>query len=262
MSVTVTPSDLRSLRDSGAEDPVLYVNFDVDEEPELDVWAGAHVDNDHVVITRAALEDWLGDDWADGDIREYLPELQETADGIIAEHFPEPPSTHFTVWVVNDTSSLGGDNCEVEVKADAPHTYYEGDEKRISWESTGDPLLQHVTSVDARDGDIDDAIREAEELLEAAGWRIAGRWDAVDTAYIAEVERSDPDETWTLQQAADHMGADRTDTASKALRRLGVEAVGRAPGRGGQSIYSAVEVMYAHATRPGRGARTDLKDAE
>lgn len=169
-------------------------------------------------------------------------------------------TTHFTVWVCNDPSSLEGSNCDVEVKADKPLAYYD-DEQRISWESTGDPLLRAVTSVDARDGDIDQALREAKGMLEEAGWEITGKWEALADAYVAEVERSNPDETWTLQQAADHMDA-TSDTASKALRRLGVTMVGRAPGRGGQAIYNAAEVMYAHATRPGRGARTDLKGSD
>ena len=76
------------------------------------------------------------------------------------------------------------------------------------------------------------------------------------------MERADSLETWTLQQAADHMGAASTNTAQRALKRLGIEPVGRAAGRGGQNLYQVAEVMYAHATRPGQGARTDLKDNE
>jgi hypothetical protein len=47
-----------------------------------------------------------------------------------------------------------------------------------------------VTTVDAKDGDIDDAIVEARHLMESAGWRIAGDWDATDNAYIVTVERA------------------------------------------------------------------------
>ncbi|MCG6493454.1 hypothetical protein [Kitasatospora sp. A2-31] len=169
--------------------------------------------------------------------------------------------THFTAWLVNDVSCLAGDNCDVTVLPDEAHDYDNDGEEVISWVSTGTDVFQAETTVDARDGDINQAIREAEQLLEDAGWRITGSWEAVDNAYVAEVERWDSDETWTLQQAADHMGAASTDTASKALRRLNVTTVGRAPGRGGQSIYNTAEVMYAHATRPGRGARTDLMES-
>jgi hypothetical protein len=171
-------------------------------------------------------------------------------------------TTHFTAWVTSAPDCLDGDNCDVTVLPDEANTYYDGDEETVSWESTGTDVFQAATSVDARDGDIDQAIREAKELLENAGWRVTGTWAAVDTGYVAEVERWDPDETWTLQQATDYMGAATTKVAAQALRRLGVEAVGRAPGRGGQSIYTTAEVMYARATRPGQGARTDLKDAE
>ncbi|MDH6710937.1 hypothetical protein P3T27_007688 [Kitasatospora sp. MAA19] len=82
---TVTAALLRQLLDSSAENPVLYVSADSDT-PELDVWAGALVDNGTVVITRTELTDWLGDDWTDADLREYLPALQETADSITGAH--------------------------------------------------------------------------------------------------------------------------------------------------------------------------------
>ncbi|MFE6868291.1 hypothetical protein ACFVFS_17215 [Kitasatospora sp. NPDC057692] len=170
---------------------------------------------------------------------------------------------HFTAWLVNDRSALESDNCDVTVLPDRPLIYIEdadGEEVEvINWESTGTGVFHAVTNVDARHGDDEDAIRETEQLLEEAGWRITGKWEPLDTAYVTEVERWDSDEMWTLQQAADHMGATSAKVAAQALRRLGVEAVGRAPGRGGQSIYNAAEVMYVHATRPGQGARTDLK---
>jgi hypothetical protein len=252
MSLTVTPADLRSLLDSGAEDPVLYVNFDVDEEPELDVWAGAYVDNDNVVITRTDLVDWLGDDWTDDDITEYLPELQDTADSIAPA-----PGPHFTAWLTTTRSELDGDDCDVTVLADDVAGWKKG---KPDWSSTGDLLFHALTGIDASDGDHDEAADRAEDLLAEAGWSTAGSWEATDTGYIITVERADQNETWTLTEAANHMGAASTDTASRALRRLGVEKVGRAATAGGQSIYNAVEVMYAHATRPGRGARTDLKD--
>ncbi|MFG2913370.1 hypothetical protein ACGF0D_10825 [Kitasatospora sp. NPDC048298] len=254
MPVTVTPNDLRNLLDSGAEDPVLYVNFDVDEEPELDVWAGAYVDNDHVVITRAALEDWLGDDWTDDDITEYLPKLQETADGIAPA-----PAPHFTAWLVNDRSCLDGDDCDIAVLADQVAGWKKG---KPDWSSTGNPLFHALTGITASDGDDEEAIDRAEELLAEAGWSTDGFWEAVDTGYVVTVERADPDETWTIDEVTTHIGAGSTGSARKTLSRLGVEAASRAPGRAGQSIYSTAEVMYAHATRPGRGARTDLHDAE
>jgi hypothetical protein len=168
--------------------------------------------------------------------------------------------THFTAWLVNDLSALDGNNCDVSVMADEAYIYAEDDEgieEVTHWESTGEPIFQAVTDTDARTGDDEQAQREARKLLQDAGWEIVGDWEAVTTAYVVEVRR-DADETWTLQEAAEHMGATSTGTASRALRRLGVTLAGRAPSRGGQAIYNAAEVIYAHATRPGRGARTDL----
>lgn len=70
-------------------------------------------------------------------------------------------------------------------------------------------------------------------------------------------------ERWTLTEAAEHLGhtgPNATGSARRTLSRLGVKAVGRQPGRGGESEYDAYEVRRAHAARPGRGARTDLAD--
>ncbi|WP_354643913.1 hypothetical protein [Kitasatospora camelliae] len=253
-SLTVTPANLRKLLASGADNPVLFVNRDVDYEPELAVWDAAYVDKDTIVITLPELIDWLGDDFTDDDAAEYLPELQETVDEI------EPaPGPHFTAWVTTTPSCLAGDNADVVVLADTFAGYRRG---KVEWESGGGEVFTAVTEVDAREGDDADAIRESEELLEAAGWRITGDWEGLDPGYIATVERQDEAETWTLQQATDHMKAANTNTAQRALKRLGIEPVGRAPGRGGQNLYLTVQVMYAHATRPGQGARTDLKDTE
>ena len=71
-------------------------------------------------------------------------------------------------------------------------------------------------------------------------------------------------ETWTLTQVAAHLGfggtsATAAGSARKQLSRWGITAVGRAPGRGGESLYDADQVRVAAEQRPGRGARTDLK---
>lgn len=83
MSVTVTPAHLRQLLDSPVEEPVLYVSVDEDDRTvDLDVWASAYVSHARIVVTRVQLVDWLGDDWSDDDVTEYLPELQEAVDRI------------------------------------------------------------------------------------------------------------------------------------------------------------------------------------
>lgn len=171
--------------------------------------------------------------------------------------------THFTAWLVNDRSCLDQDNCDITVLADDITTVIDygpdGSEvEKSEYSSTGAPVFYGITGVDARDGDIEDAIREAEEMLDDAGWSTTGNWEAVGTSYVVEVEVAE--ETWGLDQAIAHIGASSPNSARKALARWGVQAVGREPGRGGQSLYSKTDVVYAYAVRPGQGARTDLKD--
>jgi hypothetical protein len=65
-----------------------------------------------------------------------------------------------------------------------------------------------------------------------------------------------PYDRWTISQVADHLGyqgASATGTARKAMSRWGLSAVGRAPGRGGESLYAADQVQAVHAARPGKG---------
>lgn len=93
-------------------------------------------------------------------------------------------------------------------------------------------------------------------------------WDGeLDISEIIEgidvgpiVERWDPDSEWTIDEVTDRIGAGSTGSARKTLSRWGVEASGRQPGRAGQSIYRAEDVIAAMSNRPGRGARTDLND--
>ncbi|MEU8136089.1 hypothetical protein [Streptodolium elevatio] len=69
-------------------------------------------------------------------------------------------------------------------------------------------------------------------------------------------------ELWTIDQAAEHIGAASTGSARKTLSRWGVTAVGyqRHPESGRPAArYLADDVRAAHANRPGRGARTDLQ---
>lgn len=62
---------------------------------------------------------------------------------------------------------------------------------------------------------------------------------------------------WTITQVAQHLGVN-VKSADKQLRRWGIAAVARQPGRGGSNLYDSGAVVAAHAGRPGRGARTDL----
>jgi hypothetical protein len=63
-------------------------------------------------------------------------------------------------------------------------------------------------------------------------------------------------EKWTIRQVAEHLGyqgPSATGSARKQLSRWELDAVGRAPGRGGESLYAADQVQALHAARPGRG---------
>lgn len=104
----------------------------------------------------------------------------------IAEAAPAP--THFTAWLVNDTSCLETGACDISVIED--ELIGDDPEDETAWASQGEVKFHSVTTVDAKDGDIEEAKREAEALMEAAGWRTVGDWDAVDNAYIVTVERT------------------------------------------------------------------------
>ncbi len=63
----------------------------------------------------------------------------------------------------------------------------------------------------------------------------------------------------TATEAAALLGVASGPVARRTLDRWKVRPVGRAPGRGGESLYDRAAVEHALAHRPGRGARTDLR---
>lgn len=105
------------------------------------------------------------------------------------------PAEHFTAWLTTDRSCLEGDYCDVTVLADK-QMGYESDRNGFEtdtpvWTSVGDPLFHAVTTA-RHDADTDeDATKQAQKLLESAGWRLAGDWDAVTTGCTVTVERDD-----------------------------------------------------------------------
>lgn len=99
-----------------------------------------------------------------------------------------PERQHFTAWLVNDSSALDGPCIDVTILPDELIGADSDDER--AWSSSGEPVFYAVTTVDAREGDVEDAIDEAERLMDAAGWRTVGKWDAVDNAYTVTVERA------------------------------------------------------------------------
>jgi hypothetical protein len=96
-------------------------------------------------------------------------------------------ATHFTAWLVNDTSCLDQPCMDVTVLED--DLIGEDPEDRGAWSSNGNTHFYAVTTVDARDGDDADGVTQAEELLRAAGWRTVGQWDVTTSAYVVTVER-------------------------------------------------------------------------
>lgn len=93
---------------------------------------------------------------------------------------------HFTAWLTTDRSCLAGEFCDVSVLADEEIGERDG---RPVWAST-DRRVFHAETTARHDADTDEeAVRQATELLGAAGWRTVGDWRAVPSGSVATVER-------------------------------------------------------------------------
>lgn len=99
--------------------------------------------------------------------------------------------THFTAWLVNDTSALDQPCMDITVLEDELIGADPEDDSSWSTDTTKPTALYAVTKVDARDGNAEDGCNEAEDLMRNAGWRTIGQWDAVDNAYVVTVERDE-----------------------------------------------------------------------
>ncbi|MFJ2263676.1 hypothetical protein ACIOKD_36195 [Streptomyces sp. NPDC087844] len=83
----VTVTDIRTLLDSSAELPVLYINYgpgDGGTEAELDVWAAGLIDQPDIVLTHATALDLLGQEPNSEAIAAFLPKLQKAVDQMIS----------------------------------------------------------------------------------------------------------------------------------------------------------------------------------
>jgi hypothetical protein len=80
----VTATHLRTLLDSSAERPVLYISYGEDSEAELDVWAAGLVDEADIVLTRGTAVDLLGEEPDSEAIAASLPKLQEAVDQMVS----------------------------------------------------------------------------------------------------------------------------------------------------------------------------------
>lgn len=94
---------------------------------------------------------------------------------------------HFTAWLTNDVSALETDYMDITVLRDELISGDPDDPR--AWAATTEQAFYAVTTVNAKDGDIDAAQSEAKELLANGGWRIVGDWDATPNAYTATVAR-------------------------------------------------------------------------
>ncbi len=256
--LTVTVDHLRELLEEGG---VLVV--DPIDGPSVHIAANlGDVAENAIVVADYELEEDFADGWDEQDLAEALPAVQEKA-GTVAADLAKP-AHHFTAWVTTDRSCLESDYADVQVFADditqdLGHNSHGSHAWKIEFEMTGDPLMTAVTDVDVTDPDeTKDATEAAEDLLEAAGWRVTGTWEAVGTGYIAEVE---PDEElWNVDRVAQEMGI-APRSAANAMRRQGVTPLHREVATG-KNVYSKTAVLYGLATRPGAGARTDLEPEE
>lgn len=82
----VTVTHIRTLLDSSAELPVLYINYDEGTDAELDVWAAGQVDQADIVLTRLTALDLLGEGPDSATIMEFLPKVQQAVDEMISVH--------------------------------------------------------------------------------------------------------------------------------------------------------------------------------
>ncbi|WP_370137672.1 phosphotransferase family protein [Streptacidiphilus sp. EB103A] len=80
----VTATHLRTLLDSSAEHPVLYISYGEDSEVELDVWAAGLVHQADIVLTRATALDLLGEEPDSETITAFLPTVQQAVDEMIS----------------------------------------------------------------------------------------------------------------------------------------------------------------------------------
>lgn len=116
---------------------------------------------------------------------------------------------HYTAWMTNDPSCVPNGLMDVTVIEDEAVDYREevvseeydpasGEVVKETrevpvWESRGAHMFYAETSVAVRDedgsaGDASVGMREAEALMEKAGWRVVGDWEATPTSYVATVE--------------------------------------------------------------------------
>ena len=99
---------------------------------------------------------------------------------------------HFTAWLVNDRTWLDQDNMDVTVLQDMlviDGADYGGQFKE-HWETDPEeaPAYYAITTVNAREGDIEEGQKQAKDLLADAGWQTVDGWTVLENAYTITVE--------------------------------------------------------------------------
>jgi hypothetical protein len=94
----------------------------------------------------------------------------------------DEPYTETTAWVAFDRMVLDTNMVAVVV---------------LEYDQFGDrtstlPLFRGRTNVRYDAGEHEEAIRQAVDLLNEAGWRITGPWEYTDTGCVAAVTKHDP----------------------------------------------------------------------
>lgn len=99
---------------------------------------------------------------------------------------------HFTAWLVNDSTCLSGDVMDITVLEDMLIGGDPDDDGCWATDTSKKTPFYAETSVSVYDGEVAEAQDEARHLLESAGWRIEGQWQATPNAYTVPVERVAP----------------------------------------------------------------------
>jgi hypothetical protein len=102
---------------------------------------------------------------------------------------------HFTAWMATGSSVLDQPCMDVTIIEDELLGADPDNETHWSDDTSKPQPFYAVTTVNAKDGDAQDGINEAEALMRAAGWRVAGQWRDTSSAYVATVERDEEEAT-------------------------------------------------------------------
>lgn len=97
--------------------------------------------------------------------------------------------THFTAWLTTDPKLGLSEFAEVDVLEDDLIGEDADDDANWTTKPGGNAPLSAPTTVHKDDHDDTAAQNSARDMLETAGWRLAGDWQQTDHGYIATVER-------------------------------------------------------------------------